>query len=30
VFQDEFQNWKNRLKRCIDIGGEDFERGKSD
>jgi hypothetical protein len=29
VFQDAFQNWKKRWKRCIDSGGEYFEGGKS-
>jgi hypothetical protein len=24
-FQEEFQNWKKRWKRCIDIEGEYFE-----
>jgi hypothetical protein len=29
AFQDMFQNWKKRWKRCIDSGGEYFEGDKS-
>jgi len=30
TFQDAFQNWKKRWKRCIKSGGEYFEGGKFD
>jgi DNA-binding transcriptional regulator GbsR (MarR family) len=29
TFQDAFQNWKKRWKRCIDSGGKYFEQDKS-